>query len=70
MFTRQVAPSINLFCMDKGVERYVIVWNDTAEGKCEALRQLGRWASNPELSFSWYCAAVASNRIRQEASAK
>jgi hypothetical protein len=27
---------------------------------------LGRHASNPELSFSWYDAAVLSQRIRQE----
>ena len=27
---------------------------------------LGRHASNPELSFSWYDAAVLSQKIRQE----
>ncbi len=32
----------------------------------EALRMLGRHASNPELSFSWYDAAVLSQKIRQE----
>jgi len=26
---------------------------------------LGRYASNPELSFSWYDAAVLSQKIRQ-----
>jgi hypothetical protein len=28
---------------------------------------LGRYASNPELSFTWQDAAVLSQRIRQEA---
>ena len=32
-----------------------------------ALRVLGRYASNPELSFSWYDAAVLSQKIRQSA---
>jgi hypothetical protein len=27
---------------------------------------LGRYASNPELSFTWYDAAVLSQKIRQE----
>jgi hypothetical protein len=35
--------------------------------RAEALRMLGRHASNPELSFSWYDAAVLSQRIRQTA---
>jgi len=30
------------------------------------LRLLGRYASNPELSFSWYDAAVLSQKIRQD----
>ena len=70
MFTRQVSPGINTLCLDKGSDRYIIVWPDTAEGKTQALKQLGRWAANKELNFTWYAAAIASNRIRQEASAK
>ena len=31
----------------------------------EALRTLGRYASNQELSFTWYDAAVLSQKIRQ-----
>jgi hypothetical protein len=30
------------------------------------LRVLGRYASNPDLSFSWYDAAVLSQKIRQQ----
>ena len=37
------------------------------ESRAETLRLLGRYASNPELSFSWQDAAILSQRIRQEA---
>jgi hypothetical protein len=30
-----------------------------------AMRMLGRWASDPELSFSWYEAALMSEQVRQ-----
>jgi hypothetical protein len=49
----------------KGNERYVFLFDDDNRG--EALRTLGRYASNPELSFSWYDAAVLSQKIRQTA---
>lgn len=31
----------------------------------EILRVLGRFASNPDLSFTWYDAAILSQKIRQ-----
>lgn len=46
----------------KGQERYVIVFDESET--CEAMRTIGRWASNPELSFSWYDAARLSAEIR------
>ncbi len=56
---------INVVALVKGEERYVFLYDETS--RAEALRTLGRFASNPELSFSWYDAAVLSQRIRQEA---
>ena len=56
---------INVLALVKGEERYIFLYDD--EHKSEALRTLGRFASNPELSFSWYDAAVLSQRIRQTA---
>ncbi len=56
---------INVLALVKGQERYIFLYDD--EHKSEALRTLGRFASNPELSFSWYDAAVLSQRIRQTA---
>lgn len=54
---------INVLALVKGEERYVFLFDDNNRG--EALRTLGRYASNPELSFSWYDAAVLSQKIRQ-----
>lgn len=56
---------INVMALVKGKERYVFLYDDNHRG--DALRTLGRFASNPELSFTWYDAAVLSQRIRQTA---
>ncbi len=55
---------INVLALVKGGERYVFLYDDTS--RAETLRMLGRYASNPELSFTWYDAAVLSQKIRQE----
>ncbi len=59
-----MAEEINVLALVKGSERYVFLYDDTS--RAETLRVLGRYASNPELSFSWYDAAVLSQKIRQE----
>ena len=66
-----VTQDINVLALVKGEERYIFLFDD--QRRSEALRTLGRFASNAELSFSWYDAAVLSQRIRQtvpEASAE
>ncbi len=55
---------INVLALVKGNERYVFLYDDAS--RAETLRVLGRYASNPELSFTWYDAAVLSQKIRQE----
>jgi hypothetical protein len=62
--TVAVSQDINVLALVKGAERYVFLYDDAS--RAEALRVLGRYASNPELSFSWYDAAVLSQKIRQE----
>jgi len=59
-----VSDDINVLALVKGSERYIFLYDDGA--KAQTLRTLGRYASNPELSFSWYDAAVLSQKIRQE----
>jgi len=60
-----VTQDINVLALVKGEERYIFLYDDAH--KSDALKTLGRFASNPELSFSWYDAAVLSQRIRQTA---
>ena len=59
-----VSQDINVLALVKGEERYVFLYNES--NRAETLRVLGRYASNPELSFTWYDAAVLSQKIRQE----
>lgn len=59
-----MSQDINVLALVKGQERYVFLYND--KNRAETLRVLGRFASNPELSFTWYDAAVLSQKIRQE----
>ena len=53
---------INVLALVKGEERYVFLFDD--KHRSETLRMLGRYASNPELSFTWYDAAVLSQKVR------
>jgi len=55
---------IKVIALIKGGEQYVFLYNEN--NRAETLRLLGRYASNPELSFSWYDAAVLSQKIRQD----
>ena len=59
-----MSQDINVLALVKGTERYVFLYDDGS--RAETLRTLGRYASNPELSFTWYDAAVLSQKIRQD----
>ena len=56
---------INVLALVKGEERYVFLFDD--DNRVETLRQIGRFAANPDLNFTWYDAAVMSQKIRQAA---
>ena len=58
-----VSNDINILALAKGEERYIFLYNE--KSKNETLRTLGRYASNSELSFSWYDAAVMSQKVRK-----
>ena len=57
-----MSQDINVVALVKGEERYIFLFND--EKKSETLRTLGRYASDSKLSFSWYDAAVLSQKVR------
>ena len=60
---KAVTQDINVIALVKGEERYIFLYDDTQ--RAETLRTLGRFASDAELSFSWYDAAVLSQKVRR-----
>ena len=60
-----MSQDIHVLALVKGTERYVFLYNDA--NRAEVLRTLGRYASNPDLSFTWYDSAVVSQKIRTQA---
>ena len=63
MRSAPVSGDINVVAIVKGQERYVFMFDDNS--RAETLRLLGQYASDPELSFSWYDAAVLSQKVRR-----
>lgn len=63
-----MASDLNVLALVKGDERYVFIYKDGEEPEIQ--RVLGRFASRKELSFTWYDAAVLSQRIRQQVDAR
>lgn len=53
---------IQYIAFAKGAERYVFAWTEAT--RAELLRTFGRFASNPELSFSWLDACRLSMKVR------
>jgi len=53
---------MTILVLIKNSERYVFLFDD--ESRSDALRTLGRFASNPELSLNWYDCAKLSREIR------
>lgn len=63
-----MSQDINVVALVKGEERYIFLFNDGQ--KSETLRTLGKYASDSKLSFSWYDAAVLSQKVRNIEQAK
>ena len=53
---------VNVLALVKGDEHFLFLFDD--DNRDETLRQLARFAANPELDFSWYDAAMLSQKIR------
>lgn len=54
---------VNVIALVRGEEHYVFVFDP--KRRTELLRLLGRYASDPAMSFNWYDAAVLSQKIRE-----
>jgi len=57
-----MSESINVFALVKDGQKYVFLYDDASHD--ELLQTLGRYAADPDLNFSWYDAAVMSQRVR------
>lgn len=58
--------NVTIVAIAKGRQRYLFVCDRA--GREHVLRTAGKWAADPELSFSWYDAAIVSHKIRGEQS--
>lgn len=53
---------VNVLALVKNGERFVFLYDD--ESASQLLQTFGKYAADPELDFSWYDAAVMSQRVR------
>lgn len=60
---RIVQRGMNVLALVKGSERYVFLYDDASPDA--VLQTIGRYAADPELSFTWYDAAVLSQKVRK-----
>lgn len=63
-----MSEDINVLALVKGNERYIFLYDD--RNRAQLLRVLGRYASSPDLSFTWYDAAVLSQKVRRAVSSE
>ena len=54
---------VNVVALVKDAERYIFLYDN--ESAPALMQTLGRFAGDPELSFSWYDAAVLSQKVRR-----
>lgn len=55
---------LNVLALVKGHERYVFVYDDASQ--VALIEALQAWAMRPDLSFSWFDAAVLADRSQQQ----
>ncbi|MFK7778402.1 MAG: hypothetical protein QM501_09850 [Gimesia sp.] len=54
---------MNVVALVKESERYVFLYDD--DSSSQMLQTLGQYAADKELSFTWYDAAVMSQKVRK-----
>ena len=58
-----VQKEMNVLALVKESERYVFLYDE--ESPASLLQTLGRYAADKELSFTWYDAALLSQKVRR-----
>lgn len=65
--TRQFVALVKRRTLTMPRELYVFFYPDTPADRVMVMRTFGRFASNPDLSFTWGDAAKLSQQVRREA---
>jgi hypothetical protein len=60
-------PAFNVLALIKGEERYVFVYDD--DSRQPLLDAFEASAADPELAFTWYDAAILTEKAREQARA-
>lgn len=55
--------SVNVIALVKDGERYIFLYD--GESGPQLLQTFGKYAADPELNFTWYDAAVLSQKVRR-----
>ena len=55
--------SVNLIALVKDGERYIFLYDEKSAP--QLLQTFGKYAADPELNFTWYDAAVLSQKVRR-----
>ena len=58
-----LSQEVNVIALTKGEERFIFLYDDAR--MADTLKVLGRYASDPSLSFNWVDAAIVSDKIRR-----
>jgi hypothetical protein len=58
-----LSQEVNVIALAKGEERFIFLYDDAR--MADTLKVLGRYASDPALSFNWVDAAIVSDKIRR-----
>jgi hypothetical protein len=56
--------NVNVIALVKDGERYVFLYDEKSIP--QLLQTLGKYAADPELNFTWYDAAVLSQKVRRQ----
>ncbi|QDT65996.1 hypothetical protein [Calycomorphotria hydatis] len=56
--------TVQVMALVKNGEQFVFMYDE--ESYDALLKQIGRYAADPELSFSWYDAAILSQKVRKQ----
>lgn len=59
----QMQRSTNVLALVKESERYIFLYDD--DSPAELLQTLGKYAADTQLSFTWYDAAILSQKVRR-----